>query len=259
MKRVLVTGGTGALGKWVVNYLSEKKYSVSILTSKEDISPENGVSIFTGDLANNTGLFKATAEADVIIHCASNPQNFERVDTEGTQNLLKAINKQRASHFIYISIVGVDKSEYPYYKAKHVVEKMIAESGIPYTIIRTTQFHNFVLSIAQTLIAEQQNGLVTTPPGMRFQSIHIREVAEKLVDVVEQSAGFISEFGGPEVLSFQEMVQQYLVATRTNLRIKSSNMEGERYKLFRSGVNLCPDNKNGKITWQEFLKEKFLH
>lgn len=258
MKRVLVTGGTGSLGKWVVNYLSEKKYSVSILTSKENILPPNGVSAFIGNLADSKGLGDATAEADVIIHCASNPRNFERVDVEGTQNLLKTINKERTKHFIFISIVGVDKSDYPYYKAKLVVEKMIAESSIPFTILRTTQFHSFVLSIAQTFITEQQNGIVTTPPGMRFQSIDIREVAQKLVDVVEHAAGLLPEFGGPEVLSFEEMVRQYLDATTTNLIIKSSNIEGDRYQLFRSGVNLCPQNKNGKIIWQEFLKENLL-
>lgn len=259
MKRVLVTGGTGSLGKWVVNYLSERKYSASILTSKENILPADGVSTFIGDLADNTGLGDATAEADVIIHCASNPRNFERVDVEGTQNLLKAINKERTKHFIYISIVGVDKSDYPYYKAKLAVEKMIAGSSIPFTILRTTQFHGFVLSIAQTLIAEQQNGIVTIPPTMRFQSIAIREVAQKLVDLVEQAAGLLPEFGGPEVLFFEEMVRQYLHAATTNLIIKSSNLEGDRYQLFRSGVNLCPQNKNGKITWREFVKEKSAH
>jgi len=77
MKRVLGTGGTGHLGKHIVECLSEKNYEVSILTSRKTMFPRDNVSIFKGDLSKNTGLAEAAAEADMIIYCASNSRNFE--------------------------------------------------------------------------------------------------------------------------------------------------------------------------------------
>lgn len=256
MKRVLVTGGTGKLGRWVVEYLLQKNYAVSILSSRTDVWPKNGVTVFKGDLAANTGLNEATADADIVIHCASNPRNFEETDIAGTRNLLNVINRSRTQHFVYISIVGIDKSSYPYYQAKYSVEKLIANSGVPYTLLRTTQFHNFILSIAQSFIQEPVDGVLTIPSGMRFQSIDIREVAERLVTIAENPLGLLPDFGGPEVLLFEEMVKQYLAVTGHNKTVHTADIAGERYDLFRSGVNLCPEHADGTITWNLFLEEQ---
>lgn len=250
---VLVTGGTGNLGKWVVEYLLQQNYDVSILTTQTNSFPKKDIKIFKGDLANNLGLTQATAEADIIIHCASNSRSFEKTDIEGTSNLLSSINRERTQHFIYISIVGVDKSNYPYYRAKYAVEKMIASSGIPYTILRATQFHGFVLNMLQSFVNDSFNNVIKIPSGMRFQSVDIREVAKRLVDCMEEDAGLLPDFGGPEILPFEEMVQKYLDITGTKAVLQPVNTIGERYDLFRSGVNLCPENAYGKITWEHFL------
>ncbi len=116
MKKVLITGGTGNLGKQVVDFLSPyKEFEISILSSRSNAHSSDNVKIFKGDLANNIGLAKATEKAEIIIHCASDPTNFNKVDIEGTENLLNSLDK-KIRNFIYISIVGVDKSNYPYYK-----------------------------------------------------------------------------------------------------------------------------------------------
>lgn len=255
MKQVLVTGGTGRLGKWVVDYLLQKNLGVSILSTKENLSLKNNITLFKGNLATNSGLSEATAEADMIIHCASNSKSFEQTDINGTRNLLNAISKEKTKHFVYISIVGVDKSGYPYYRAKYTVEKMIAGSGIPYTILRATQFHSFVLTMVQSLIKDQSGRVIKIPAGMKFQSVDIREVAKQLVDGLEKDAGLLPDFGGPEILPFEVMVQIYLTITKTKAVIQPASMEGVRYDLFRSGVNLCPHHAIGKITWQRFLEE----
>ena len=167
---------------------------------------------------------------------------------------MKSLNKERTKHFIYISIVGVDKSNYPYYKAKHVTEKIITgSSGIPYTILRATQFHNFILSIVQSFTTEK-NETITIPSGMKFQSVDIREVANKLIDILQTPSGLLPDFGGPEILPFEKMVQEYLNITKSQSLLKASAIPGERYELFRSGVNLCPGHTDGKITWQNFLE-----
>jgi uncharacterized protein YbjT (DUF2867 family) len=258
MKKILITGGTGNLGKQVVDLLlPHKEFEVSILSSRANAHSPGNLKIFKGDLAHNIGLANATENAEIIIHCASDARNFKQVDIDGTHNLLSSLNK-KIRHFIYISIVGVDKTNYPYYQAKHQVEKMIAGSGIPYTILRTTQFHSFVLAMLQPFVENKANGVVKIPKGMKFQSVDIKEVAQKLVELsLEEASGLLPEFGGPEILSFEKMSRIYLDIMKLKSIIEPADFEGVRYELFRTGVNLCRDNLFGKVTWQVYLKDKF--
>ena len=106
MKNVLVTGGTGLLGKEVVDQLLTINYGVTVLSSKKNAIVPAGVQLVKGDLASNRGLQEATENADIIIHCASNPKDTQSVDIKGTQNLLNAVNKDKTLHFIYISIIA---------------------------------------------------------------------------------------------------------------------------------------------------------
>ena len=258
MKRILVTGGTGNLGKWVIEHLLEKNYDVSILSTREKLSLANNVALFKGDLAKNIGLAPASDEAEIVIHCASNPRSFEHTDIEGTRNLLRSINRERTQHFVYISIVGVDKSDYPYYKAKYAVEKMTADSGIPYTILRTTQFHGFILSFIKSFVKDAPGREIKIPVGMKFQSVDIREVDKKLVGCLDKAEGLLPDFGGSEVLNFEEMVQNYLDIVASKSLLSPTNIGAELYELFRSGVNLCPENAFGKLTWQRFLEDKII-
>jgi uncharacterized protein YbjT (DUF2867 family) len=237
--------------------LLHKEFEISILSSRVKAHSPGNVKIFKGDLTNSIGLANATENAEIIIHCASDPGNFKQVDIDGTHNLLSSLNK-RTRHFIYISIVGVDKSNYPYYQAKHQAEKMIAGSGIPHTILRTTQFHSFVLAMLQPFAENKANGVVKIPKGMKFQSVDIKEVAQKLVELsLEEASGLLPEFGGPEILSFEKMSRIYLDIMKLKSIIEPADFEGVRYELFRTGVNLCRDNLFGKVTWQEYLKDKF--
>jgi uncharacterized protein YbjT (DUF2867 family) len=258
MKKILITGGTGNLGRQVVGFLLlHKEFEISILSSRSNTHSSNNVKIFKGDLVNNIGLAHATKEAEIIIHCASDARNFKQVDIDGTLNLLNSLNK-KIRHFIYISIVGVDKSNYPYYQAKHEVENSIAGSGIPHTILRTTQFHSFVLAMLQPFIENKTNGIIKIPRRMKFQSVDITEVAKRLVEIsMEKASGLLPEFGGPEILSFEEICRIYLNIIKSEDIIEPADFEGIRYELFRTGVNLCPDNIFGKTTWQEYLKDKF--
>ncbi|MGN6616676.1 MAG: SDR family oxidoreductase [Ilyomonas sp.] len=258
MKKVLVTGGTGNLGRCVVNDLLQKNVEVSILTTKSDIQWKD-VEVFEGDLAKNISLTQATAKADIIIHCASNAKDFQQADIQGTENLLHSLNRKGLQNFIYISIVGIDKSSYPYYQAKLTVEKMIINSGIPHTILRTTQFHSFVLNMLLFFINEQSKDVITIPAGMKFQSVDIREVAQQLTANLEKAKGILHDFGGPQILSFEEMTQIYLNIIKTKADIETTVIESPRYELFRSGINLCPDNAFGKITWGSFIEEPLKH
>jgi uncharacterized protein YbjT (DUF2867 family) len=254
MKTILVTGGTGNLGQEVVNQLINKNYRVSILSSQQNPVFHQAVEIYKGDLGENTGLAEATADADIIIHCASSPKDPQKIDIEGTCNLLAAINKNKTQHFIYISIVGVDKSDYPYYQAKHKVEKMIAESGVPFSILRATQFHSFIYSIIKSFASDDKS--IQVPQGMHFQSIELKEVAARLVKLAEDTpAGLLPDAGGPQVLSIEDMVLAYLKIKGLHQLSRPIPIANPRYNLFRSGVNLCPANTVGFIAWDEFLRD----
>lgn len=252
MEWILVTGGTGHLGSEVVRQLLAQHQKVAILSSRSNPTVPAGVDIFHGDLKSGEGLAAAVNGARTIIHCASNPRDFDETDIKGTTNLLNSITNP-TTHFVYISIAGVDKSTYPYYVAKRAVEKMIQASGLPYTILRTTQFHSFILSLIRTIL-DSSDEIALIPNRMRFQSVDLAEVADQLCRISQSTpAGLLPEFGGPEILSFEEMVDAWLGRNGAQRKWRLSPVAGPRWDLFRSGVNLIPKNRFGKIRWTEFL------
>ena len=258
MEKVLVTGGSGTLGREVVNELLSQHYETCILTSKENTVMSGNCRIFVGNLEKNTGLKDALNNTDVVIHCASNPKKSLKVDIEGTRNLINAIDRNKTRHIIYISIVGVDKSNYPYYKIKVDVENIIKECGIPFTILRTTQFHNLVLNIISGL--ETIDGIINVPQGMKFQSIDVGEVAGYLVELIKgDGCGLLPDRGGPEILGIEEIVKSYLEISGLKNTFKLCEIKNERNDMFSSGINLCPSNKYGKISWRQFLLAQFPH
>ena len=104
-----------------------------------------GVEVCSGDLADGTGLDEAVAGMDAIIHCASKSrEDRHQTDIEGTRALVQAASEHGRPHLVYISIVGIDRSSYAYYQAKYQAEQIIEQGHIPWTILRTTQFHNLV-------------------------------------------------------------------------------------------------------------------
>ncbi|NOW95299.1 SDR family oxidoreductase [Mucilaginibacter sp. SG564] len=253
MKNVLVTGGTGLLGREVVDQLLSINYRVSVLSSKKNAVVPAGVLLIKGDLASNRGLEEATQDADIIIHCASNPKDTQSVDIKGTQNLLNVIDRDKTLHFVYISIINVDKSNYSYYQTKIRVEQMIAASGIPFSVLRTTQFHNYVLSILKTL--DKENGTLAIPDGMHFQSIEVKEAATLLIDVAQREpVGLVRGVGGPELLKFEEMAKTYLHVLRRKDELKVRPFQSEEYDRYRSENNIWPTNSYGRVTWEAFLR-----
>ena len=252
MERILVTGGTGLLGSKVVSHLLAQHQKVAILTTKSNPKTPEGVEVFPGDLISGDGLASAAGNAQTIIHCASNPRDFDETDIKGTTNLLNSITNP-TTHFVYISIAGVDKSTYPYYVAKRAVEKMIQTSCLPYTILRTTQFHPFILSLIRTIL-DSSDEIAQIPDRIHFQSVELAEVADQLCRISQSPpTGLLPEFGGPEILSFENMVDSYLKKINSPRQWQLSPVAGPRWDLFRSGVNLIPNKSFGKIRWTEFL------
>lgn len=244
--RILVTGGTGSLGSQVVERLQAKGCNVQILSR----SKRPGT--VQGDLLTGEGLEQAVKEIDVIIHCASSPGNPREVDVEGTKRLLQMAESAGVSHIVFVSIVGVDRNPfYPYYRMKLDAERIVEQAAIPWTILRATQFHEFVLMLIQLL---DRLPLMIMPKGFLLQPIYVSEVAERLVELaLSKPTGRVPDIGGPEVLTAAELARAYFKATGQNRRVWEIPVPGKIAQAFRTGAHLCPDQKYGKLRWQEFL------
>jgi uncharacterized protein YbjT (DUF2867 family) len=256
VSKILVTGGTGTLGRAVVARLLAHHHLVRLLSHRASSAAPPGVEVYAGDLADGTGLAEAVAGMDAIIHCASNSREDRyQTDIEGTRALVQAASAHGKPHLVYISIVGIDRSTYAYYQAKYQAEQLIEQGHLPWTILRTTQFHDLVLRLLHSFGIDTR-AEVSVPAGMRFQSIDHREVADRLVQLVEQKpSGHTPEMGGPQVLTIEEMAAAYLRLQGRKAIIRPEPMAGALFEVFRSGINLIPMHADGIITWEAFVAQ----
>ena len=256
MAEILVTGGTGTLGRQLVQQLSYQGFDVGILTTRRQLDLPSGAKIFFGDLAENTGVNRAVENARVIIHMASDPGDARRVDFEGTKNLLGCINTSGLRHLIYVSIAGVDQAAYAYYQIKMEVEKMLLASDIPCSVLRATQFHDFVLNKLIKPFDKMDGSPLRIPKGIRLQPIDVKDVAYKLqLMAMGPALRSTITIGGPEILTIDEMTRSYLGVLGRNDVIVSDEVKGELYDLFRSGININADWTGGRITWAQYLQQ----
>jgi uncharacterized protein YbjT (DUF2867 family) len=244
----LVTGGTGTLGRHVVTRLRAAAQDVHVL-SRRPAPPTPGPTWHTGDLRRGTGLRDALNGAGTVVHCAT----AMRGDIEAAQRLIAAARRAGAPHLVYISIVGVDVVPFSYYRSKLQVERLVEASGLPWTILRTTQFHNLVASAADAL--SKAPPLMAVPAGTRFQPIEVEEVADRLAELAlaGKPAERVPDMGGPEVLTTREIAERYLRATGRRRKVVEVPLPGAAARGFRAGGHLTPGNAAGRRTFEEFL------
>jgi uncharacterized protein YbjT (DUF2867 family) len=248
---VLVTGGTGNLGAHVVRRLVDRDRRVRVLSRKPPAG-SGDVEHVAGDLVMGTGLTEAVAGVDAIVHCAS----ASRGDAEATENLVTAAAAQTPQpHLVYISIVGVDGVRFGYFQAKLAAEKVVAESGLPWTIQRATQFYDYLLSGTRSMT---RFPIVPVPKDFRCQAIDVREVADRLVDLaLGPPSGRVPDLGGPEESTWADMIRQYLRVTNRRRLVVPLPLPGTG--AIRAGGLLVPeqlggqDGAAGRQTWLEFL------
>jgi uncharacterized protein YbjT (DUF2867 family) len=243
---ILVTGGSGSLGGRVVNRLRDAGHEVRALS-------RNGRSgTVRGDLMTGEGLKEAVEGVDVIVHCASSPTKTRQIDVEGTERLLKAANRAGVSNFVFISIVGVDRNPYyPYYRMKLEIEQMIEASPVPWTILRATQFHEFLFRFVRLL---SRAPVALAPKGFLLQPIDIGEVADRLAELTfSGAAGRVPDVGGPEVDTFANFARAYFKAIGRSRKVVEVPVPGKMARAWRKGAQVCPDQRYGRITWDEFL------
>ncbi|HET6499694.1 MAG TPA: NAD-dependent epimerase/dehydratase family protein, partial [Amycolatopsis sp.] len=147
---------------------------------------------------------------------------------------------------------GVDRVPFFYYRAKLETERAIEESGLPWTILRTTQFHDL---IAAMWSAQKRLPVMFVPGGVRFQPIDVREVAGRLGELaVADARGRVPDLGGPETREARDLARIYLRAVGRRRRLLPVRLPGEAGRAYRAGGNLALEGSVGRITFAEFLR-----
>ena len=200
--KIVVIGGTGLIGSKTVVILRQRGHDVAAA------SPQSGVNTITGE-----GLKEALAGAQVVIDLANSPSFEDKAvldffkTSEG--NLLPAEAAAGVGHHVALSIVAIDRTDNGYFRAKLAQEKLIEASGVPYTIVRSTQFMEFLRGIADS----SATGNTVRLPPVLFQPIAADDVAANVAEAALASPrNGVIEIAGPERASFTEIVARYLKA-----------------------------------------------
>jgi uncharacterized protein YbjT (DUF2867 family) len=252
---ILVTGGTGTLGRLVVPRLRDAGYGVRVLSRHPGLAAGE-VELVAGDLGTGEGLQAAVAGAEVIVHLAGSAKG----DQVKAANLVGAAARAGARHLVYISVVGadripvvsaVDRAMYGYFAAKRAAEQVIAGSGVPWTTLRATQFHESLLGVVRQLA---KLPVVPIPAGWRVQPVDAGEVADRLAELaIGRPVGLVPDLGGPRIYELAELVRGYLRATHRRRPILPVRLPGKANRAYRAGANLAPDRAVGRRTWEDFL------
>jgi uncharacterized protein YbjT (DUF2867 family) len=255
---ILVTGGTGTLGRLVVRGLHDVGHKVRVL-SRHDHEAGDGIGYVTGDLAAGEGVEAAVDGAEIVVHCAGSNKG----DEDKARNLVRAAARAGARHLVYISVVGAervpvvsgtDRAMFGYFASKLAAERVVTGSGLPWTTLRATQFHDLILMVAQQMT---KLPVIPVPAGFRFQPVDAGEVAGRLVELaLGRPAGLVPDMAGPRVYTMPDLLHSYLRASGKRRPTVPVPIPGKAARAVRAGANLAPDRAVGRRTWEDFLAER---
>jgi uncharacterized protein YbjT (DUF2867 family) len=164
---------------------------------------------------------------------------------------------------VYISVVGadripvtsgIDRALFGYFEAKRAAERVVAESGLPWTTLRSTQFYDAFLIMGRQMA---KMPVVPVFAGVSFQPIDADEVAARLVALaLGNPSGLVPEMGGPRVYPMADLVRGYMKACRKHRLIMPIRLPGKAARAVRAGANLAPDRGVGRGAWEGFLAER---
>ena len=245
-RTILVTGGSGLLGRLVVERLRSVGHRVRVLTHRPHRT--------TTWSRETYGRAPAWARpARVWTRCAL--RHGHPGLRRGGRDRNPAARRRRLARGQPAAGArvdrGVDRIPWRYYGAKLDAERLVASSGLPWTIQRATQFHPFLSAMLDRLARPP---VLVAPRSFRFQPVDPADVADRLVQHVASGAvGRAPDFGGPEVLAATGLASAWLRASGRRRPIVRVPVPGSLGRAFRPGANLCPEHADGRRTWQEFL------
>jgi uncharacterized protein YbjT (DUF2867 family) len=254
MPEILVTGASGMLGRHLCRVLHEHDISFRA-ASRNKPRLDFEIDYIKMDLDTGKGLEDALKGIKYIFHLASRGMDKKQItDAESTKRILKTCGS-RISHFIYISIVGIDKIPFGYYIDKLNAEENILASGIPFTILRATQFHDF---IDMLLKIQGRFPVYFLPKKFKFQTIETPAAAKELLKIYNNGPkDDIINIGGPRVMNWGEMAKSWAKAGNLNKLFINLPLPGKAANGFRHGYNTCDEKSEYSNTWEEYLKNKY--
>src|SRR6478609_8579772 len=237
--KIAAAGGTGLVGRMVVDAARERGHDVVVLARAEGV-----------DLTTGAGLAERLAGVDAVVDVTS-IRTQKREESEAffgaiTHNLQAA----GAAHVVALSIVGIDDVDTGYYAGKRLQERVLAEGTVPWSVLRATQFHEFAEQVLQFV----KVGPFSLVPRMQSQPVAAREVAEALIDLAEAGpSGKVADLAGPERHDMVDLARRVAAGRR----VVPVRVPGAGGRAMRSGA-LCPteDGPRGRITFDEWLASR---
>ena len=253
MQHILVTGGAGRLGRLVVTQLSAAGYPVRGMSRRAKPGDDwPGAEWKQADLKTGAGLSRAVQGMDVVVHLAALGNSM--VDFEGTRRLVDAARQAGVSHLVFISIVGIDRVPWAGGKAKLASEDLIEHSGIPWSILRATQFHygiDFLLHVLTRLPL-----VALLPTDLLLQPVAEEEVAQRLCEIVQAGpSGRLPDMGGPQVYTSGELARIWFRQRGIHRAILPLWLPGKTASRLRQGGNTCPQQATGTVSWEAWLQQ----
>ncbi len=195
-----------------------------------------------------------------MVHAATSPfKHTRRVDVDEKRLLLEQACAANVSHVIYISIVGIDRIPYPYYRCKLTAQERIEHAGIPWSILRATQFHSLFGRLLQFEITWPLP--IVLPTDSLSQLVADSEVANRLADLLAAGpGGHLPDIGGPEVLNWGDIARIWLRLRGIDRVLMHLTLPGKAAHGFRQGYITCPhcpEGRRGKITWAECVRRQY--
>lgn len=249
MSTVVVTGGTGTVGRAVVNALVDAHHDV-VVTSRSTSSVHGRVRTVRLDYGSPADLEAAFHGADAVVHCATSFTGVRGGETELGRRVLAGARRAGCGHVVYISIVGIDRIPLPYYRAKLATEELVENSGVPWTILRATQFHE----LATRLLSGLTRPPLVLVPDVPVQPVAAEEVGARLAALAAaRPAGRVPDLGGPEITTLPALARSYVAAIGRRRRVRAVRLFGSVFAGYRAGHHLAPGDATGTITYQDHL------
>jgi uncharacterized protein YbjT (DUF2867 family) len=245
---ILITGGTGTIGSEVVPRLLDRGQSVRTL-SRRFRPDRTGVEHVIGDTVAGSGLSDAVRGVGTVLHLAGGA----RGDDVAAGNIARVAREAGTGHLVLISVIGADRMPIGYFRAKATAEQEIATSGVPWSVIRVAQVHDFVLPVARLLC---RLPIVPVPTGLRFEPVEVAVVAAALTRLtLGDPVGRAPDLAGPEVLGMRQIVQQYLQVHGRRRALAGVRIPGAVGRAYRAGDNLAVEGavRDG-IAWRDYLQ-----
>lgn len=242
---ILVTGGTGNIGRHTVPLLRDAGCDVRIL-SRSARAAEPGVEYVVGDTVKGVGLAEALDGIETVLHLAGGAKG----DDVAARNLVAAARSAGVRHLVLISVVGADRMPIGYFRMKAAAEREFAESGIPWTILRVAQLHDFAVPVVKAL-----STMRTAPRGLRFETVGVEVVAARLAELtLGAPAGRVADLAGPEAREIADLMRAFDAARGRTRRLLPLRIPGAVGRAYRAGDNLADVTAvRAGTSWAEFL------